>query len=125
MSPLKMGTKRVKGISGEELAVRSGALQQALESGAGQLDPLQAAEASAVVAKVSERTSKAGNHTVVATYQGSTTHATSTSSPLTVTIAAGQPPSAPGAPTVTAATATTAPTWSCCSPRSPTCPPTS
>jgi GTP-binding protein EngB required for normal cell division/fumarate reductase subunit D len=66
MSPLKMGTQQVKAISAEELSSRCGALEQALEAGGAQLDPLQAAEASAVVDKVAERTSKTGNHTVVA-----------------------------------------------------------
>ncbi|HMJ74405.1 MAG TPA: Ig-like domain repeat protein, partial [Iamia sp.] len=47
-----------------------------------------------------------GNHTVSAAYQGSDTHATSTSAPLTVTIVASTPPGSPGTPTVKAATAT-------------------
>jgi len=66
MSPLTMGSKRVKAVSGEELTSRSEALQQALEAGGTQLDPAAVAAARAVVDKIGERTSKAGNHTVVA-----------------------------------------------------------
>ena len=66
MSPLVMGRTKVKGISVEELRDRSTALTSALESGGKQLDPARVQEASAVVDKVAERTSKTGNHTVVA-----------------------------------------------------------
>src|SRR5690349_24441822 len=66
MSPLVMGRTKVKGISVEELRDRSRALTSALESGGKQLDPARVLDASAVVDKVAERTSKTGNHTVVA-----------------------------------------------------------
>ncbi len=66
MSPVRMGRTKVKAISGEELSTRLVALEHALEAGGGQLDPVSSAEASAVVQKVAERTSKVGNHTVVA-----------------------------------------------------------
>ncbi len=66
MSPLKMGTRQVKAVSSEELTARSGALEQAVTSGGAQLDPAAVAAARAVVGKIAERTSKSGNHTVVA-----------------------------------------------------------
>ncbi|GAA2168778.1 YfjP family GTPase [Pedococcus bigeumensis] len=66
MSPLTMGSKQVKAVSSEELSTRSGALEQAIESGGRELDPAAVAAARAVVGKIGERTSKAGNHTVVA-----------------------------------------------------------
>jgi GTP-binding protein EngB required for normal cell division len=66
MSPLKMGSRKVRAISAEELAGRSGALSEALGSGGAQLDPAQSRDAAAVIAKVRERTSKTGGHTVVA-----------------------------------------------------------
>ena len=66
MSPLVMGRTKVKGTTVEELKDRSASLTTALETGSAQLDPAHVAEASAVVDKVAERTSKAGNHTVVA-----------------------------------------------------------
>jgi GTP-binding protein EngB required for normal cell division len=61
-----MGSKQVKAVSSEELSTRSGALEQAVESGGRELDPAAVAAARAVVDKIGERTSKAGNHTVVA-----------------------------------------------------------
>jgi GTP-binding protein EngB required for normal cell division len=66
MSPLRMGSKQVKAVSSEELSGRSQALEQALESGGAQLEPKAVASARTVVDKIAERTSKAGNHTVVA-----------------------------------------------------------
>ena len=66
MSPLIMGGARVKGITAKELAQKSAALEQALAAGNGQLDPGRSDEARSLVAKVAERTSKAGGHTVVA-----------------------------------------------------------
>jgi GTP-binding protein EngB required for normal cell division len=66
MSPLMMGSKQVKAVSAEELTSRSQALEQALESGGAELDPAAVASARAVVDKIAERISKAGNHTVVA-----------------------------------------------------------
>ena len=66
MSPLKMGSRQVKALSGEELTFRARSLEQALDAGGAQLDPVQSREAKAVVTKVGERTSKTGGHTVVA-----------------------------------------------------------
>ena len=66
MSPLKMGTRQVKAVDAEELTTRSSALQVALEAGGAELDPRAVATARAVVDKIGERISKAGNHTVVA-----------------------------------------------------------
>jgi GTP-binding protein EngB required for normal cell division len=66
MSPVKMGRKQVKSVSGEELAARSRALEQAVSAGGHQLDPTSVAAANAVVAKITQRISKTGNHTVVA-----------------------------------------------------------
>ncbi|WP_406831501.1 dynamin family protein [Pedococcus sp. KACC 23699] len=66
MSPLIMGRTKVKGMSAEELVERSSALGGALESGAAQLDPARAADAAAVIDKVTARTALSGNHTVVA-----------------------------------------------------------
>lgn len=66
MSPLKMGTRQVKAVDAEELTTRSSALQEALEAGGAELDPRAVATARAVVDKIGERISKAGNHTVVA-----------------------------------------------------------
>ena len=66
MSPVKMGRKQVKSVSGEELTARSRALEQAVSAGGHQLDPTSVASANAVVAKITQRISKTGNHTVVA-----------------------------------------------------------
>jgi GTP-binding protein EngB required for normal cell division len=66
MSPVKMGRKQVKSVSGEELTARSRALEQAVTAGGRQLDPTGVAAAQAVVAKITQRISKTGNHTVVA-----------------------------------------------------------
>ena len=66
MSPLKMGSKQVKSVSAEELTSRSAALEHAVETGGRELDPAAVASARAVVDKIGERISKAGNHTVVA-----------------------------------------------------------
>ena len=66
MSPLTMGRKQVKAVSAEELTSRSGALEQALDAGGSELDPTAVASARALVDKIGERISKAGNHTVVA-----------------------------------------------------------
>ncbi|TPG19861.1 ABC transporter [Pedococcus bigeumensis] len=61
-----MGRKQVKSVSGEELTARSRALEQAVAAGGPQLDPAGVASAHAVVAKITQRISKTGNHTVVA-----------------------------------------------------------
>ena len=66
MSPLKMGSKQVKSVSGEELTARSRALQQAVVAGGEELDPAAVRSARVVVDKITQRTSKTGNHTVVA-----------------------------------------------------------
>ncbi|WP_230209121.1 GTPase [Nostocoides sp. HKS02] len=66
MSPLKMGGAQVKALSAEELKLRSRSLSDALVAGGAQLDRVRVAAAHEVVTKVSERTAKAGDHTVVA-----------------------------------------------------------
>jgi GTP-binding protein EngB required for normal cell division len=66
MSPLLMGGARVKGITAKELEQKASSLERALETGDGQLDPARLERARGLVAKVGERTSIAGNHTVVA-----------------------------------------------------------
>jgi len=66
MSPLMMGAKKIRAISAEELTGRSGALGDALDAGGAQLDPEKSREAAAIIAKIRERTTKAGGHTVVA-----------------------------------------------------------
>ncbi|WP_270887569.1 GTPase [Pedococcus sp. 5OH_020] len=66
MSPLRMGSKQVKALSGQELAERSGALREALRLGGAQLDPASVRAAGVVIDKVEERTSRLGSHTVVA-----------------------------------------------------------
>ncbi|KQZ87671.1 ABC transporter [Phycicoccus sp. Root563] len=66
MSPLIMGRSKVKGMSAEELGERSAALSDALEAGGSQLDPGRVVDARAVIEKVTARTSRSGNHTVVA-----------------------------------------------------------
>jgi GTP-binding protein EngB required for normal cell division len=66
MSPVKMGSKQVKSVNGEELTARSRALEQAVEAGGQQLDPTALAAANAVIDKITQRISKTGNHTVVA-----------------------------------------------------------
>lgn len=66
MSPLRMGSKQVQGISAEELGARTQALQDALQAGGEQLDPQHTERARAIATKVSQRTSKLGGHTVVA-----------------------------------------------------------
>ncbi|GAB3078615.1 GTPase [Phycicoccus sp. Root101] len=66
MSPLIMGRSKVKGMSAEELGERSAALGDALEAGGSQLDPGRVVDARAVIEKVTARTSRSGNHTVVA-----------------------------------------------------------
>jgi GTP-binding protein EngB required for normal cell division len=66
MSPVKMGSRQVKSVSAEELTTRSRALEQAMTSGGSQLDAAAVTTARAVVDKIVARTSKAGNHTVVA-----------------------------------------------------------
>ena len=66
MSPLMMGTKKIRAISAEELTGRTGALGDALDAGGAQLDPDRSREAAGIIAKIRERTTKAGGHTVVA-----------------------------------------------------------
>jgi GTP-binding protein EngB required for normal cell division len=66
MSPLLMGGAKVKGITAKELEQKASSLEEALEAGNGQLEPARLDAAQALVTKVGERTSKAGNHTVVA-----------------------------------------------------------
>jgi GTP-binding protein EngB required for normal cell division len=66
MTPLTMGRRTVKALSQEELEGRTRSLASALDVGGAQLDPAPVARAHEVVAKVTERTSKTGGHTVVA-----------------------------------------------------------
>ncbi|MBK8869430.1 MAG: GTPase [Dermatophilaceae bacterium] len=66
MSPIRPGGARVSATSALELADQAGALGDAVASGGRELDPSQVDHAVNVVEKVRERTSIAGNHTVVA-----------------------------------------------------------
>ncbi|MGA8980939.1 MAG: dynamin family protein, partial [Pedococcus sp.] len=66
MSPLKRGRGKVAGTGAEDLVERSAALGDALEAGGSQLDPVRSSRAVAVIDKVTARTSKSGDHTVVA-----------------------------------------------------------
>ncbi|WP_035939979.1 YfjP family GTPase [Knoellia aerolata] len=66
MSPLRMGSARVEGVSAESLSAAATSLQSALETGGAQLPQAPATRAAAVVTKVGERTSLVGGHTVVA-----------------------------------------------------------
>jgi predicted GTPase len=66
MSPLKMGSRQVKGISAEELTSRAESLQAALDAGGDQLDRKHTQAGAEIVAKVHARTALKGGHTVVA-----------------------------------------------------------
>ncbi len=66
MSPIFKGSRKVAGVSAEDLAAQAGALDTALRTGGRQLDDGLVGQAGQLVAKVAERTSIAGNHTVVA-----------------------------------------------------------
>lgn len=66
MSPLRMGSARVEGVSAESLTAAAGSLDSALTTGGAQLPPAPADRAAAVVRKVGERTALVGGHTVVA-----------------------------------------------------------
>lgn len=66
MSPLVMGRAKVKAVGAEEVAARCSALAEALDSGGAELDATASEQASTVITKVAERTSKTGNHTVIA-----------------------------------------------------------
>ena len=66
MSPLRMGARRVAPVSVEDVRGRGAALAEALDPGSRELDPALSARAPHVVARVGERTSIAGAHTVVA-----------------------------------------------------------
>ena len=66
MSPLRMGARRVAPVSVEDVRGRGAALAEALDAGSRELDPALCARARQVVARVGERTSIAGAHTVVA-----------------------------------------------------------
>ncbi len=59
-------TRRAETVSAEAVAAQAQALRAALDSGGEQLDEAEVAAARRLVDKVSERTSIAGNHTVVA-----------------------------------------------------------
>ena len=66
MSPLKMGSRQVKGNSAEELTSRAESLQAALDAGGDQLDRKHTQAGAEIVAKVHARTALKGGHTVVA-----------------------------------------------------------
>ena len=66
MSPLRMGSARVEGVSAEALTAAATSLGSAVDTGAEQLPAAPVARAKAIVAKVGERTSLVGGHTVVA-----------------------------------------------------------
>ena len=66
MSPLKMGSRQVKGITAEELTDKAASLHAALEAGGDQLDRRQTSAGAEIVAKVHARTALRGGHTVVA-----------------------------------------------------------
>ena len=66
MSPIRPGTARVSATSAIELAEQAAALGDAVEAGGRELDPSKVDHAVNLVEKVRERTSIAGNHTVVA-----------------------------------------------------------
>jgi GTP-binding protein EngB required for normal cell division len=66
MSPIRMGRRTAPSVSSDELASRATALSHALERGGDELGRDAAAGASRVVDKVQERTTIAGDHTVVA-----------------------------------------------------------
>lgn len=66
MSPLKMGTAKIKGVSAESLAAASTSLKSAIDTGGSELPAVPVAKATSVVTKVGERTSLVGGHTVVA-----------------------------------------------------------
>ena len=66
MSPLRMGSATLVGVSAESLADRAAALARAIAEGSRELEPKHVAVAAGLVDKVRERTSIAGGHTVVA-----------------------------------------------------------
>ena len=66
MSPLRMGATRVAQVSVEDVRGRGAALAEALDAGSPELDAALCARAGQVVARIGERTSIAGGHTVVA-----------------------------------------------------------
>jgi GTP-binding protein EngB required for normal cell division len=66
MSPLRMGSATVKGVSAEALTAASSSLQAAVDTGGSELPPAPVSRATAVVTKVGERTALVGGHTVVA-----------------------------------------------------------
>ncbi len=66
MSPIRPGRARVPRVTGQELSDRTTALSFALVSGADELDPSGVDRARRVIDTVGERTTIAGDHTVVA-----------------------------------------------------------
>ncbi|HEY7720907.1 MAG TPA: GTPase [Pedococcus sp.] len=66
MSPVKMGSRQVKGITAEDLTSKASSLRDALEAGGDQLDRKQTSAGAEIVAKVHARTALRGGHTVVA-----------------------------------------------------------
>ncbi|MFC7487944.1 YfjP family GTPase [Knoellia sp. CPCC 206453] len=66
MSPLRMGSATIKGVSAESLTAASSSLEAAIDTGGSELPPAPVSKATAVVTKVGERTALVGGHTVVA-----------------------------------------------------------
>ena len=66
MSPLRMGSATIKGVSAESLTSASSSLQAAIDTGGSQLPTAPVAKATSIVTKVGERTALVGGHTVVA-----------------------------------------------------------
>ncbi len=66
MSPLRKGRTQVATVTAEDLAMRVGALGQAVAEGGAELGPSRATTALVVVDKVGSRTALADAHTVVA-----------------------------------------------------------
>jgi len=66
MSPIRMGRAKVARVTEAELGTRTTALSLALLAGADELDPTVVEQARRVVDKAVERSSIAGDHTVVA-----------------------------------------------------------
>ncbi|WP_353953218.1 GTPase [Knoellia sp. S7-12] len=66
MSPLRMGSATIKGVSAESLTAASTSLKAAVDTGGSELPAKSVAKATSIVTKVGERTSLVGGHTVVA-----------------------------------------------------------
>lgn len=66
MSPLRMGSATIKGVSAEALTAASTSLKAAVDTGGSELPTAPATKATSIVTKVGERTALVGGHTVVA-----------------------------------------------------------